>query len=116
MTLGEINYAAYRLSRNGKTFDGREAPTWEQLEFGIKEAWEEGARAVIAEYLNHPHGLTTGSMQTEVSENDMSPLMPGLLSTPAMPMLNLSHPDPDLSKADEDMSAYKSDEDTQSHG
>jgi len=75
LTPGEVNYAAYRAKRNGKTFDGREAPTWAQLDPDIKEGWEVGARAVIADYnsMREDTALTAGLPSTLDDEGTSDP-------------------------------------------
>lgn len=45
-TLGQLGYEAYARSTGGKTFDGRDMPTWSALPDKIKQAWHDAARAV----------------------------------------------------------------------
>ncbi|GAA4002047.1 hypothetical protein GCM10022631_10830 [Deinococcus rubellus] len=40
-------YEAYAKQTGGKTFDGRDMPTWEQLPENIKDAWSAGAEYVL---------------------------------------------------------------------
>lgn len=44
---GRIGYEAYAASTGGKTFDGRDMPTWDQLPERIRNAWEAAASAVL---------------------------------------------------------------------
>ena len=46
---GKIAYAAYRAHRQGKTYDGREMPAWEDLGPDIQEAWNHAGSATIDE-------------------------------------------------------------------
>lgn len=46
MTPGELNYTTYGFKRNWVAFNGDPIPTWTDVDEGIKEAWEMGARAV----------------------------------------------------------------------
>lgn len=46
-SYGQIGYEAYARSTGGKTFDGRDMPTFEQLPDRIKKAWEDATMAVI---------------------------------------------------------------------
>lgn len=49
MSSGRIGYEAYKASTGGKTFDGRDMPTWEQVcerTPHVAKAWEDAARAV----------------------------------------------------------------------
>lgn len=43
---GQRGYEAYAAFTGGKTFDGREMPTWDQLPDRIKGAWEAAADAI----------------------------------------------------------------------
>ena len=43
--LGQTGYAAYARSTGGKTYDGRDMPTWEGLTDKIREAWRCAAAA-----------------------------------------------------------------------
>jgi len=40
-------YEAYAKQTGGKTFDGRDMPTWDQLPSSIKDAWSAGAEYVL---------------------------------------------------------------------
>ncbi len=42
---GAVAYAAYAVSTGGKTYDGRDMPTWEGLTDKIRTAWEAAADA-----------------------------------------------------------------------
>ena len=37
--LGKRGYEAYAVSTGGKTYDGRDMPTWDQLPERIRQAW-----------------------------------------------------------------------------
>lgn len=42
-SLGQIGYEAYAQSTGGKTYDGRDMPTWEQVEASgtkVAGAWQ----------------------------------------------------------------------------
>lgn len=43
---GQRGYEAYAAFTGGKTFDGRDMPTWDQLSDRIKGAWEAAADAI----------------------------------------------------------------------
>ena len=48
--LGAVAYAAYAQSTGGRTFDGRDMPTWEQIAERtphVARAWEAAAAAVV---------------------------------------------------------------------
>lgn len=51
-TLGQIGYEAYGSSTGGKTFDGRDMPTWEEIVLRegatpkVTKAWEDAAKAI----------------------------------------------------------------------
>lgn len=47
MTNEQIAYKAYARSTGGKTFDGRDMPTWEDLPKNIQQAWRAAAEAVL---------------------------------------------------------------------
>jgi hypothetical protein len=40
-------YEGYAKSTGGKTFDGRDMPTWEELPLRIQEAWREAIAAAV---------------------------------------------------------------------
>lgn len=42
---GQVGYEAYAQSTGGKTFDGRDMPTWEQLPERIQRAWIDATQA-----------------------------------------------------------------------
>lgn len=42
-----VAYDAYAEFTGGKTFDGRDMPTWEQLPDRIKNAWRAAVSAVL---------------------------------------------------------------------
>ena len=44
---GRVGYNAYAEFTGGKTFDGRDMPTWDALPERIRGAWEEAARAIL---------------------------------------------------------------------
>lgn len=49
-TRGQIGYEAYAKSTGGKTFDGRDMPTWKEIEEKspkIAQAWEDAAKAIL---------------------------------------------------------------------
>lgn len=54
----QLAYQAYAVSTGGKTFDGRDMPTWEQLPERIQQAWTAatlaGAEAMIPAYQQLP--------------------------------------------------------------
>lgn len=45
MNVGKVAYEAYAQFTGGKTFDGREMPTWENLTDRIRSAWEAASTA-----------------------------------------------------------------------
>ncbi len=45
-TFGRIGYEAYAVSTGGKTYDGRDMPTWDGLTNKIRTAWCDAASAV----------------------------------------------------------------------
>lgn len=47
---GRVAYQAYAASTGGKTYDGRDMPTWEGLTPRIREAWSAAAGAVIGRH------------------------------------------------------------------
>ena len=49
--LGQTAYAAYALSTGGKTYDGRDMPTWDGLTDKIREAWRCAAVEAALTYL-----------------------------------------------------------------
>lgn len=55
VSLGRKGYEAYAKATGGKTFDGRDMPTWEQLPERIVNAWNAAAVAIAEEVL-----ITTG--------------------------------------------------------
>ena len=51
MSAGQIGYDAYKASTGGKTYDGRDMPSWEQVKERtphVAKAWEDAARAIRA--------------------------------------------------------------------
>lgn len=47
---GQIGYEAYAAFTGGKTFDGRDMPTWEQVQASgtkVAGAWEAAAAAIL---------------------------------------------------------------------
>lgn len=56
-TYGRIGYEAYAESTGGKTWDGRDMPTWEQLAGNtpkIATAWEAAAAAIANALAEEP--------------------------------------------------------------
>lgn len=49
MTRGQVGYEAYAAHTGGKTFDGRDMPTWEAVADRTKAAWEAAASAIAGE-------------------------------------------------------------------
>ncbi len=43
---GQVGYQAYAESTGGKTFDGRDMPSWEELPGRIQAAWDAAAKAI----------------------------------------------------------------------
>lgn len=43
---GRVGYEAYAQSTGGKTFDGRDMPTWDALPERIQKAWNDAASAI----------------------------------------------------------------------
>ena len=57
MSSGRIGYEAYKASTGGKTFDGRDMPTWEQVQERtphVAKAWEDAARAIKRDWPTRP--------------------------------------------------------------
>lgn len=56
-SLGQIGYEAYAQSTGGKTYDGRDMPTWEQVAEEspkVAKAWEDAGNTVrfrVVDYL-----------------------------------------------------------------
>lgn len=48
-SLGKRGYEAYAKSTGGKTFDGRDMPTWDALPENIKKAWADASKAIAHE-------------------------------------------------------------------
>ncbi len=49
-SYGQIGYEAYAKSTGGKTFDGRDMPTWAQVNERsphVAKAWEDATMAVL---------------------------------------------------------------------
>lgn len=44
--LAERAYEAYAKSTEGKTFDGRDMPTWDDLTQPVRNAWQAAAEQV----------------------------------------------------------------------
>jgi hypothetical protein len=62
-SLGRAAYTGYADRTAGKTYDGRDMPTWEGLTDRIREAWEAAGAAAVAYWEeaspvdpNAPHG------------------------------------------------------------
>lgn len=47
---GQTAYDAYTVATGGKTWDGRDMPTWDQLGDRIRDAWTDAGRAVLEAY------------------------------------------------------------------
>ena len=47
-TDGHVAYKAYKASTGGKTYDGRDMPSWSDLGEAIRAAWDGAASAVLA--------------------------------------------------------------------
>jgi hypothetical protein len=50
--IGRIAYAAYAKHTDGKTYDGRDMPKWEDLGERIQGAWRAAASAATQAILN----------------------------------------------------------------
>ncbi len=50
MTYGQIGYISYAANTGGKTFDGRDMPTWEDLPQRIRDAWEAATEAAVQRF------------------------------------------------------------------
>lgn len=48
-SYGQINFEAYAEAVGGKTFDDKPIPEWSALPEKVREGWEAGANAVIAD-------------------------------------------------------------------
>lgn len=46
-TTGQIGYEAYARHTGGKTFDGRDMPTWGDLPERTVSAWQAAADAIL---------------------------------------------------------------------
>lgn len=57
MSSGRIGYKAYAESTGGKTFDGRDMPSWEKLPPRVKDAWQAAAAAIVIAYEECPSTL-----------------------------------------------------------
>lgn len=61
-TLGQIGYEAYAQSTGGKTFDGRDMPTWQEIRDRegktpkVTKAWEAAADAILDGATRRPPG------------------------------------------------------------
>ncbi len=49
--FARIGYEAYARFTGGKTFDGREMPTWDALTERIKDAWQEASASILQQGL-----------------------------------------------------------------
>lgn len=47
-TLAQTGYEAYAAQTGGKTFDGRDMPTWDALPDRIRAAWSAAAAEIAA--------------------------------------------------------------------
>lgn len=45
-TLGRIAFEAYSRAMNGKTYDGKPIPKWEDLSEAVREGWRQATIAV----------------------------------------------------------------------
>lgn len=61
-TLGQIGYEAYAESTGGKTFDGRDMPTWQEIldrerdTPKVTKAWEAAALKILTEAIRQAEG------------------------------------------------------------
>lgn len=46
LTLGQVNFDAYRAKKQGHTYDAKPIPSWEAVGDDVREAWEAAAQAV----------------------------------------------------------------------
>ncbi len=46
----QAGYEAYAKCTGGKTFDGRDMPTWTQLPQRIQDAWAAAANAILEDF------------------------------------------------------------------
>jgi hypothetical protein len=46
-TTGQTGYEAYAAFTGGKTFDGRDMPSWKDLPQRIQDAWNAAATAIL---------------------------------------------------------------------
>lgn len=53
-TYGEVSYNSYARITGGKTFDGRDMPTWDDLGDRIQIAWEAAAKAAVHNWRHGP--------------------------------------------------------------
>jgi predicted HAD superfamily Cof-like phosphohydrolase len=68
-SVGKTGYEAYRTYTKGKTFDGREMPTWERLTDAIREAWAAaGAAERVAEHAITREGPCEPTIRSQVLE------------------------------------------------
>ena len=62
-SYGQINFEAYAEAVGGKTFDDKPIPEWSALPEKVREGWEAGANAVIAD-------IALGDAEDEDSDSD----------------------------------------------
>lgn len=61
-SLGQIGYEAYAQSTGGKTFDGRDMPTWQEIldregaTPKVTKAWEDAASKILIESIRQAEG------------------------------------------------------------
>lgn len=53
---GRIAYEAYAVSTGGKTYDGREMPSWGELPELIRNAWMAAASVLWQEFMDEYPG------------------------------------------------------------
>ena len=48
--LAKLGYEAYAVATGGKTWDGKDMPTWDQLPERIQTAWTAATCKILDEY------------------------------------------------------------------
>lgn len=59
MDAGQVGYDAYKASTGGKTYDGRDMPTWEQVQANtphVAKAWVSAALAIVSHHTHRVAG------------------------------------------------------------
>lgn len=46
ITIGQIAFEAYSKAKQGKTYDDKPIPHWNDVSADVRQAWESAARAV----------------------------------------------------------------------